>query len=260
MIRKIIPIVAVVALSNGLFGQSALQSQQSQKVEEAREKIQKWVETRQAISKERTEWKVQKETLEATRDLLNVELADLEGKIADLEGNESAADQRRAELTEEKNGLDAATASVRSTIADLELKLKQMVPYFPPAFAQQIDPLLRRMPEDPYNPGRISLGERLPNIVGILQSASKYNSTIHSYVDTVSVGGQELQVDVLYWGMAIAYFVDRNNTYSGYKVPSADGWKTIEVPEIAESVRNLVDMYSRANPNIQFLEVPVVIN
>ena len=258
MIRKIIPIVAVMALVNGLSGQS------SQQVELARAKIQKWVETRQTISKERTEWKVQKESLLSTKELLSQELADVEEKLANMSGNQSAADEKRAELTETKQNLEAATGSVKEKIADLEYAIKTMSPRFPEAFKTQIDPLLRRIPEDPYNPGRATLGERLPNVVGILQAASKFNGTLHLFRENVSLeeNGQKIekQVDVLYWGMGIAYFVDQENTYAGFKVPGANGWTSKVDTSIAADVRKIVDMYQRANPNIEFVDIPVSIN
>lgn len=254
MIRKIIPIVAGLALAGGLSAQS------SQQVDLAREKIQKWVQTRQVISKERTDWKIQRETLLSTKELLEQELADVEEKLAGLSGNESAADARRAELTEEKEGLEAATSSVRDRMADLEVNIKEMSKRFPEAFLQQIDPLLRRIPEDPYRPGRLSVGERLPNIVGIIQAASKFNSTLHLFRETVAHDGLEVQVDVLYWGMGIAYFVDQNSTYAGYKYPTSNGWESEVMVEIAPQVRQVVDMYQRKNPNIEFVEIPVTIN
>ncbi len=254
MIRKIIPIVAVLALASGVSAQT------SQQVDLARTKIQKWVETRQVISKENSEWKVQKESLLATKELLAQELEDVEEKLSSLSGNESAADAKRAELTEEKQNLEAATGSVKAKLADLEVKLKGMLKRFPEAFLQQVDPLLRRIPEDSYNPGRASVGERLPNVVGIIQAASKFNSTLHLFRETVEFQGKEVQVDVLYWGMAIAYFVDQNDTYAGYKYPTDDGWVSEVSIEIAPQVRNVVDMYQRKNPNIEFVEIPVSIN
>jgi len=254
MIRKIIPIVAVLALANGLSAQT------SQQVELARQKIQKWVETRQVISKERSDWKVQKESLLSTKDLLNQELAEVEEKLAGLSGNESAAETKRAELADEKDKLEAATGSVKGKIADLELKLKGMTKRFPEAFLQQVDPLLRRIPEDPYHPGRATVGERLPNVVGIIQAASKFNATLHLFRETVEYNGHEVQVDVLYWGMAIAYFVDQNNTYAGYKYPTDNGWVSEVKNEVAPQVRRIVDMYQRKNPNIEFVDVPVSIN
>jgi len=254
MIRKIIPIVAVLALASGLSAQT------SQQVELARQKIQKWVETRQVISKERSDWRVQKESLISTKELLEQELAEVEEKLANLSGNESAADAKRAELTEAKMNLEAATGSVKNKLADLELALKGMTKRFPEAFLQQVDPLLRRIPEDPYHPGRATVGERLPNVVGIIQAASKFNSTLHLFRETVQNEGREVQVDVLYWGMGIAYFVDQNNTYAGYKYPSNDGWVSEVKSEIAPQVRQVVDMYQRKNPNIEFVEIPVAIN
>jgi hypothetical protein len=254
MIRKIIPIVAAMVLA------SSLSAQTSQQVELARQKIQKWVQTRQVISKERSDWRVQKESLVSTKELLEQELKEVEEKLANLSGNESAADARRAELTEEKEGLESATSSVRNRLADLEVMVRNISKRFPEAFLQQIDPLLRRIPEDPYRPGRATVGERLPNIVGIIQAAGKFNSTLHLFRETVPVEGLELQVDVLYWGMGIAYFVDQNNTYAGYKYPTDSGWKSQVMVEIAPQVRQIVDMYQRKNPNIEFVSLPVAIN
>lgn len=254
MIRKIIPIVAVMVIANGLVAQSA------QQVELAREKIQKWVETRQVISKESSDWKVQKESLLSTRELLQQELEGLDSSLADLEGNESAADTKRAELTEEKQNLSAATDSVKAKIADLEIQVKELVKLFPENFVTLIDPILRRIPEDPYKPGKATVATRLPNIVGVVQQAAKYNDTLHFYNETVEVGGKEIQVDVIYWGLAVAYFVDTANTYAGYKYPTKGGWKTQEMNEVAPQIRKLVDIYQGKTTAIEFVEVPVAIN
>jgi hypothetical protein len=60
--------------------------------------------------------------------------------------------------------------------------------------------------------------------------------------------------------MGIAYFVDLNGTYAGYKYPTTSGWESEVMVEIAPQVRKIVDMYQRKNPNIEFVEIPVVIN
>ena len=54
MIRKIIPVMALFAATHVVVGQSL------QQVDAARDKLQKWVETRQVISKERADWILQK--------------------------------------------------------------------------------------------------------------------------------------------------------------------------------------------------------
>ncbi len=254
MIRKITPAVVALLLASGLVAQSA------QDVELAREEIQKWVETRQVISKERSEWKVQKESLLSTKELLQQELEGLIEDLDKLEGGESAADSARAELTEEKQNLTAATDSVKQKVADLEVKIKEVVKTFPEALKTQVDPLVRRIPENPYQPGRLSVGERLPNIVGIIQTANKYNSSIYFYNETVEHDGRKIQVDILYWGLAIAYFVDQQNTYAGYKYPTNDGWETVEMSEAAAEIRSLVDMYQGKDQNIRFNRVPAAIN
>lgn len=254
MIRKLLPFVAVLAAAPSIFGQSA------QQVELAREKIQKWVETRQTISKERSEWRTQEETLNYTKDLLAQELEDLESRLAELGDSESVADQERAKLTAQKNELDAATESVKAAVADMEVKLKALIDSFPPKFVELIDPLVRRLPEDPYRPGNLSLGQRLANVVGILQQASKFNQTIHFVNDTVEYDGKLIQVDMVYWGLGMAYFVDQNNTYAGIKYASSNGWQTDVLTDQAETIRLLIDNYQRKTSQPTYVGVPVKIN
>ena len=254
MIRKILPIVAIIAIANGLFAQN------SERIAEAREKIQKWVETRQVISKERSDWTIQKDYLLSSKALLDEGLVSIQEQLAALEGEGTVADTARTKLTEEKDALDAATGSVKSKIGTLEVQLRGIIKYFPEVFKKQIEPLIRRMPEDPMNPGRTTISERLMNILGIVQQANKFNGTPQLYPETAQFGGEEIQVDVLYWGMGIAFFVDQKGQYAGYKYPTADGWKNMEMDEYAAKIRELIDMYQRKSPEILFVEVPVAIN
>lgn len=253
MIRKILPIVAIIAIANGLCAQNA------ERIDQAREKIQKWVETRQVISKERADWTTQKDYLLSSKALLEEGLVGIEDKLDELASKESAADTERSKLNEEKQALEAATGSVKEKIGTLEVQLLGIIKYFPDVFRTQIEPLIRRIPEDPTKT-RMTISERLMNIVGIVQQANKFNSTPQLYPETVAVGGEEIQVDVLYWGMGIAFFVDQKNEYAGYKYPTADGWKSTEMGEYAGNIRKLIDNYQRKTPEIEFSEVPVAVN
>ena len=254
MIRKILPIVAIIAIANGLFAQN------SERIAEAREGIQKWVETRQVISKERSDWTIQKDYLLSSKALLEEGLVGIQEKLDALANEESVADTKRAKLKEQKDALDAATGSVKAKIGTLEVQLRGIINYFPDVLKTQIEPLIRRIPEDPMNPGRMTISERLMNIVGIVQQANKFNGTPQLYPETVQFSGEEIQVDVLYWGMGIAFFVDQKGQYAGYKYPTADGWKSMEMDGYAANIRELIDMYQRKNPEILFVEVPVAIN
>ncbi len=254
MIRKITPVTALLLIAYGAIAQS------NEQVEMAREKLQQWVETRQIISKERADWKVQEESLRATKELLEFELEDVNASLSSLTEDASAADTQRAELTDQRNQLDQATDSVKLAVANLEVQIKEMLPRFPDFFRTKIDPLVQRMPKDPYNPGKLSIGQRLPNVVGIISQANKDNSQPHFVNEDVTLDdGTQLQVDVLYWGLGIAYFVDKANAYAGYKYPSSDGWVAEIQSEAALSIRALMDIYQRRNTEVEFIEVPAVI-
>ena len=56
-------------------------------------------------------------------------------------------------------------------------RVKAILATLPEPLVEKIKPLIRRLPNDPNNT-KLSLGERVQNVVGILSQADKFNSTI----------------------------------------------------------------------------------
>ena len=70
-----------------------------------------------------------------------------------------------------------ATAAIDGSIQQLEVQIKRVVKILPTPLVEKIKPLIRRLPEDSAHT-KLSLGERVQNIVGILSQADKFNATI----------------------------------------------------------------------------------
>ena len=139
--------------------------------------------------------------------------------IDDLEASATAADADRAALTEEKERQTAAAAVVKANIGDLETKVKAILTSLPEPLVDKIKPLIRRLPNNPENT-KLSLGERVQNVVGILSQADKFNSTITLSNESREISeGKLVQVTTLYWGLAQAYFVDNSGSYAGTGKP-----------------------------------------
>ena len=97
--------------------------------------------------------------------------------MKDLKESATASDEERISLASKKESLKAASKVVESSIGKLEESLKRIIPSLPSPLLEKIRPLLRRLPDDPLITD-LSLGERVQNIVGILNETDKFNTTI----------------------------------------------------------------------------------
>jgi septal ring factor EnvC (AmiA/AmiB activator) len=229
------------------------------KITETRDVLDQWVETRQLISEEKADWKVEKSILSDTVQLLSSELERLEKALADLEASATAADEDRTRLAAEKETLTAASAVVLNNIGALETQLKAILQTLPEPLINKIKPLIRRLPDDPAET-KLSLGERVQNIVGILSQADKFNTTLTETSESREMpSGKVVEVRTLYWGLAIAYYVDASGEYAGIGYPGAGGWDWPQIEGAGPEIKKLIDIYEGSG-EIQFVEVPARIN
>ena len=228
--RNIYTLIAALTISS-LWAENS--------IEKTRNVIEQWVETEQIISEERSDWILEKSILGDTQVLLSKELTRIEKAIDDLEDSATAADADRAALSEEKEKQTAAAAVVRSNIGALEKKVKDIIKTLPEPLADKIKPLIRRLPNDPENT-KLSLGERVQNVVGILSQADKFNSTITLSNESREISeGKVVQVTTLYWGLAQA-------------------WVWTENKDIGPAIKQLLDIYE-GTEEIQFVQIPASI-
>ena len=223
--------------------------------EEARKLIDEWVETRQIISKERSEWRIEQDLLEKTQLLLSSEVSRLDSELADLKASESASDAERSALAEDKEALKSAAAVVSNSIGSLETQLKEILPSLPVPLIEKIKPLIRRLPDNPQATD-LSLGQRVQNIVGILSQTDKFNSTITLTSEAREFeSGKVVQVSTLYMGLASAYYVDDSGANAGIGSPTANGWKWTAIDGSGGKIKQLVEIYEGTG-EIQFIDAP----
>ncbi|MDG1702399.1 MAG: DUF3450 family protein [Opitutae bacterium] len=227
-------------------------------IDETRTTIEQWVETEQIISKEKSEWDIEKGLLEKTYALLSSEVERLNSELDDLKESASASDEERSTLAAEKESLKAAAKVVSSSIGSLEIQLKAIIPSLPEPLIQKIRPLIRRLPDDP-NKTDLSLGQRVQNIVGILSQTDKFNGTITSTSEAREFeAGKMVQVTTLYIGLASAYYVDDSGKYAGVGIPTSNGWEWPVVEGIGSDIQQLVEIY-QGTGEIQFINAPAQI-
>ncbi|TVP81049.1 MAG: DUF3450 family protein [Puniceicoccaceae bacterium] len=223
-----------------------------------REALAQWAQTEQMISEAENNWMLEKSMLQDSEQLLNRELTRLQELIEELEETATAADEERSELTSERETLAAAAAVVEAEVGSLEAELKEIIKTYPAPLIERIQPLIRRLPDDPAASNR-SLGERVQNIVGILSQADRFNGTLTQTSESRELGdGRVVEVRTLYWGLGGAFYVDMSGQYAGVGYPSEDGWEWPLLDGAGPQIRRLLDVYDGSGA-IQFVEIPASI-
>jgi prophage DNA circulation protein len=226
-----------------------------------RSTLEQWVNARRSIATTENNWRVDRETIAHSIELLQAEAELLEKQITEAEERLSAADKQRAEVAAENDTLRTAANVVNEAITGLENEVRSLTTLFPAPLARQIDPLITRMPR-PGATGqqRVGSSTRLQNVLGILQEAEKFNNSILVARETQRLpSGQNAEVQTLYVGLAQAYFVDGSGSYAGILRPSANGWVATSAPELAGAIASALAVY-HGERLAEFVALPVEIN
>lgn len=228
-------------------------------VDEFRARMEKWVEARKLISEEKSDWEVDRESLEATRDLLRQQKATLTASIAELEETSTAADEERRELLLQRGELQRARGVLADRIRSMEEEVLAIVPQLPAPLQEKLEPLLVQIPKDPES-SPSQLGQRLMNVLGVLSQTEKFNGAATLVAETRALDAeQKVQVRTLYWGLGQAVYVDGQGVHAGVGRPGPDGWEFSEQPDFARDAKLLLDVYEGNVDVIGFVKIPVAI-
>ena len=248
-------LIAAVVLATLM---TATCAESGNKLTETRSALEKWVETRQLVSKTRSDWQTDKETIEQSVALFERELKGVEEQMAKLSTNSSQADKERIQTEAAIKSAHEALEPAQKFAAEFEARLVKFVPQLPQPLQDILKPLLARLPTDPANT-KMQATERVQAIVGILNEIDKFNNAVTIFSEKrKNRGGAEVAVETVYVGLGGAYFVNDAGDFAGTGSPGASGWEWTVKSDIAPSVREVIRIY-RAERTAQFVGLPAAI-
>lgn len=245
--QKFVPILLTLSISSVFASE----------IRDTQDELITWVETKKAISETKSEWLAEKEIVSDLIELLKIEKEKLASSIEELEASSDATDSLRVELNADKEKLVAATSTLEEFIPELEASVKAILPKLPTPLIEELDPLIRRLP-DPEAKTRLPVSQRLLTVVGILNKVDKFNTGITIETAIRNVDNTSAEVTTLYFGLGGAYFSNDSGSYAGYGIPSPDGWEWKEDSAIADKVVELIKSYQGAR-EAKFVELPVTV-
>jgi LysM repeat protein len=225
---------------------------------ETRSTLEKWVETKQLISKTKSDWQTDKETIGQTLQLFERELKVVEEQMSKISTNNTQVEKERAEAEALKKSSAESLDRARQFAAGFESQLRKLTPQLPAPLQEILKPLLNRVPTDSAST-RMTVAERTQTIVGLLNELDKFNNAVSVFGEKrKNQKSEEVAVETIYVGLGAAYFVNSANDFAGTGAPGSAGWEWTIKPELAPPVREVIQIYRNERP-AHFVPLPVVI-
>ncbi len=242
-----------------LLGLSAMAGTAAEvRLADTRSQLEKWVETRQLVSKTRGDWQTDKETIEQTIAIFERELKSVEEQMGRLSTNSTQADKERAQTEAAIKASNDSLEPARNFAAAFEAELKKVVPKLPQPLQDNLRAPLAKLPEDPANT-KMKPTERVAALVQVLNEIDKFNNAVNLYSEKrKNQGGTEVAVETVYVGLGAAYFVNEAGDFAGLGTPGAAGWQWTVKNDIAPSVRDIIKIYRGEHP-ARFVSLPASI-
>ena len=117
-------------------------------IEATRETLTKWVETKQLISKEKSEWASGKDILEDRVRLAEAETTTVRDKLKEISAAVAEAQKKRDELAAQTDKLKATAEKSKAMVIAAEKKLRPLLPQLPEPLREKLKPIIARFPED----------------------------------------------------------------------------------------------------------------
>jgi len=227
-------------------------------LEQTRSSLEKWVETRQLISKTRADWQSDKEMLEQNIQLFERELKAVDEGMSKVGASNSQVDKERGESEAALKASNQTLDQAKAFAATFEARLAKVVPQLPAPLQDILKPLLNKLPAAGAAT-KLGAPERMQAIVGILNEVDKFNNAISIFSEKRKNQKQEeVAVQTVYIGLGAGYFVNDAGDFAGVGMPGASGWDWSIRNEIAPAVKDVVKIYRSEMP-ARFIALPATI-
>ncbi len=241
-----------------------------EKISNTKNALEKWVETKRIISKEKRDLKLSREILNERIRLVQREIDSLAEKISDAEKSIAEADKKRAEMVEDNEKLKEASSSLEGILVKLEDRTRGLLVRLPSPIRERVKPLSQRLPKLDSEAGqggsdkgvdevKLSMGERFQNVVGILNEVDKFNRDVSVTSEVRKLeDGKSVEVTALYAGIGHGFYTSADGKYAGYGFSGDDSWVWVENNASANQVSEAVSILKNEKA-ASFVQVPVEI-
>lgn len=231
--------------------------------DELRSSVREWIETMQKIQQEEDNWEKDREILKGYKEGLEKEIEDLKEQIERAKARKDGGDKESLDKLAERDRYAAAQEELAKQLQVLEEGLAAKLPLFPQPLresaktAQGIEALQKSM-QLPAEQRKLDVSKRLFNAVELLADVEKFQQLVHVHSELRKDSqGREFKMQMVYFGLAMAYGVNEDGSFALVGRPAADGWKFTERNDLAPQVKALVASAS-SEKDATFSQLPLI--
>lgn len=231
--------------------------------EELRGSVREWIETMQKIQAEEDAWERDSEVLKSYKEGLTKEIEDLKEQIERVKVRKEGGDKQSLDKLAERDRLAAAQEELAKQVRVLEQGLAEKLPVFPVPLRQQakvavaIEALQKSLQLPPEKQNE-EVSKRLFNAIELLAEVEKFQQQVHLHSELRKDSqGREFKMQVVYFGLAMAYGVNEDGSFAVAGRPEKDGWKFTDRPELAPQIQQLVTS-AGSEKDATFTQLPLV--
>lgn len=235
----------------------------SRGADELRTSVREWIETMQKIQQEEDNWEKDREVLQGYKEGLEKEIEDLKEQIERARTRKEGGDKQSLDKLAERDRFAAAQEELARQLQELEKALAGKLPLFPeplkqtPKVAQGIEALQKslQLPADRKNE---DVSKRLFNAVELMADVEKFQQSVHVHPELRKDSqGREFKMQMVYFGLAMAYGVNEDGSFALVGRPSESGWEFTERNDLAPQIQTLVASAS-SEKDSSFTRLPLV--
>ena len=219
-----------------------------------RELIGQWVTTERLLTEEKTGWRVEKAHLQELLDLYQKEFKLLDEEISKAGTSAGLVDDRQQTLKKEIKEYRDGQRILADAMARLLPRIQAILKRLPQPLLDEIsaDADVLNSPQALEKPRDV-----LKSTLSVLAASGRFNRSVHVVEETrQSSEGKKMTVDVVYLGLARAFYTSGSGDTAGVGTPARDGWKWQSTPEIADEIRKAIAVYHKESPP-QLLKLPI---
>lgn len=223
----------------------------------SREMIHQWVQTERLLSEEKTTWQVEKKQMQSLLDLYQKELELLDEELGQAGSSANALDERQQSLSRGVKEYRAAQVVLTESLARMLPRVKKLIIRLPEPLKQDLKADIELLSsESALKTPR----DVLKSMLQVFAASGRFNRSITLAEETRTVeGGKKMTVDVLYLGLACAYYASTSGASAGTGTPGRDAWVWTESPEISEDILKAIAVY-RKDSQPRLVDLPVKIS
>lgn len=237
----------LLLLACATFASASAFAQESTPPSVIQEKVQQWVEAKKTLAAERASWAEEQQRLTDLNQVRRAELTELQAVVTNLTDRLDAAVSKRADLEKSETTLKGELAAMEQRVAAWENALRPKLAGLPTPLRDALAEPIHRI----ENPKGTAVEARVRDLVFILAETAAFHHDLRLHRELREIDGEAREVDVLYLGLAQAYYVNKSGTIAGRGTPAtpatpgakaADGWNWTARNELADDIRRAVDM------------------